>query len=52
MATNSAVNYRELYFEYPDLTKIHGEPTFETIKTIEDELKANAQSVYSTLGGA
>ena len=51
MVTSGTVNYRELYFEYPDLTKIHGELTFETIKTIEDQLIANVQSVFSTLGG-
>ena len=32
-------------FQYPTLTKIHGEPTAEA------ELKANARSVYSDLGG-
>ena len=50
MATSGAINYRDS-FEYPDLTRIHGEPTFETIKVVEDELKANAQTVYSSLGG-
>ena len=44
MALASTVNYRSLYFEHPDLTKIFDKPS-------EDELKANAQSVYSPLGG-
>ena len=30
---------------------MHGEPTFETLHDIEKDLKANAQSVPSTLGG-
>jgi hypothetical protein len=44
-------NYQETNFEYKDLTRIHGEPTFEALKTLSKELKANAQSVYSNLGG-
>jgi hypothetical protein len=50
MASNLP-NYREVYFEFKELTKIHGEPTFEALKTFSKELKANAQSVLSTLGG-
>ena len=50
-ASDGTVNYREVFFEYPDCTKILGEPTFETVKILEDELKANAQAVYSPLGG-
>ena len=45
------VNYVDTYFEYKTLTKIHGEPTFEAIKKIKDELKANAMAVNSELGG-
>ena len=44
-------NYIETHFEYKELTKIHGEPTYETIKEIEKEIKANAKSVRSSLGG-
>ena len=51
MATANAINYRQLYFEHPDLTRIFGRPTFNSIKKLEDELKANAQGVYSPLGG-
>ena len=52
MTNDGNVNYRELYFEHPECTKILGEPTFKTLKTLEDELKANAQAVYSPLGGS
>ena len=31
--------------------KIHGAPTYETLKNMKNELKANATSVTSTLGG-
>ena len=50
MAT--AINYRELYFEYKELTRIEGEPTAEHLIRLNKELKANALSVYSNLGGA
>lgn len=49
--TKATVNYIETYFEYKELTKIHGEPTFETIKALHNQLKANASSVPSNLGG-
>ena len=46
-----STNFRENYFQYPDLTKIIGEPNFESLTTLINELKSNAQSVHSTLGG-
>lgn len=48
----STVNYRELFFEHPDLTKIIGIPTYDTLHQLHQELKANAMSVHSTLGGS
>ena len=50
MAT--AINYRELYLEYKKLTRIEGEPTAEHLIKMNKELKSNALSVYSNLGGA
>ena len=49
MSGSNGINYRETYFEYPELTKIHGEPTSESLFTLRNELKANAISVYSNL---
>jgi hypothetical protein len=49
MSASNGINYRETYFEYPELTKIHGEPNSESLFTLRNELKANAQSVYSNL---
>jgi hypothetical protein len=49
MSASSGINYWETYFEYPDLTKIHGEPTSELLFKLRNELKVNAQSVYSNL---
>jgi hypothetical protein len=52
MSTSSAINYRETFFEFPTLKKIfHGKPTYESLKTLQEELKANAQAVCSSLGG-
>jgi hypothetical protein len=45
-------NYRENVFRHQDLTRIHGEPDFSSLKVITREIKANAKSVHSTLGGA
>ena len=46
---SSGINYREAYFELPELTKLQGEPTSESLFTLRNELKANAQAVYSNL---
>lgn len=48
---SSAINYKDIYFERKDLKRIHKEPTFETLHDLEKDLKANAQSVPSTLDG-
>jgi hypothetical protein len=51
MTLDNHVNYVDTYFEHKILTKIHSEPTFESIKKIKDESKANAMAVNSELGG-
>ena len=48
--STSSVNYKESNFEHPFLTKIRGEPTYETLHHLKNELKANASSVPITLG--
>ena len=45
------IDYRSTFFDYPSLTKITGEPTLGALMTLRNELKANAQSVETTLGG-
>jgi hypothetical protein len=50
MTNNSTVNYRELFFEYTDLDRIHGEPNPENLLRFQKQLKANARTVYSNLG--
>ena len=38
-------------FEYPELTKINGEPNYLNILDMTKELKANVQSQCSEIGG-
>ena len=47
----SAINYKETYFQYKELTKIHGEPNYDSIRRLHNQIKANAASVPSNLGG-
>ena len=42
---------RETHFEFPTLTPIHGEPTANTLIPLRKQLKSNAKSVPSNLGG-
>ena len=51
MTKSSNIDYVSTYFEIPELTKIHGRPTFETLKVIKNELKTNGSSVTTDLGG-
>ena len=51
MTSTSSVNYKESYFDHPVLTSICGEPTYETLHHLKNELKANVSSVPTTLGG-
>ena len=46
-----AIDYANTCFEFPQLDKIHGAPTFESLSRLKRQLKANAQSVASDLGG-
>ena len=49
--TSTNINYVDTYFELSVLTKVHGEPTYEKLKAIKNELKSNACTVTSDLGG-
>ena len=46
-----ATDWIATHFEYKELTPIHGRPSYETLKRMFNEVKANATSVPSTLGG-
>ena len=45
------IDYANTIFEHPTLPKIHGIPTFTNLSALKKQLKANAQSVSSRLGG-
>ena len=50
MMADPNIDYTSTNFEYPKLTKIQGIPTYEPLRRIKNELKANAVSVPSDLG--
>ena len=45
------IDYKNNFFQYPDLTRIIGEPTTASLITLHTEVKSNAQAVNSPLGG-
>ena len=45
------IDYASTYFPYTSPTPIQGEPTYKTLKRLKNELRANASSVDSNLGG-
>ena len=49
MTTN--IDYATLYFKYPAPTPINGEPPNKTLKRLKQELRANALSIETDLGG-
>ena len=49
MTTN--IDYAATYFKYPTPTPINGEPTNKALKRLKNELRANASSVDTDLGG-
>ena len=49
--TSTGIDYITTYFQYKTLTKIHGAPTYEALQEMQDQLKANAASVNTNLGG-
>ena len=49
--TISTVNYLGTIFEHPDLNKIIGVPTYETLHLLHNKIKSNAMAVHSNLGG-
>ena len=51
MRNSGAINYRNTHFETKDLAPICGEPTADTLLRLTNELKTNARSVLSHLGG-
>eukprot|EP00957_Ditylum_brightwellii_P006179 467292-Ditylum_brightwellii.AAC.1 len=51
MNAQQGIDYRNMYFELPNLSKIHGEPMNGSLLILKNEVKANAMTVPNTLGG-
>ena len=51
MSSPRIPSVNDTYFQHKVLTRINGQPTYESLKTLTTEIKANAASVPSTLGG-
>ena len=51
MTSTSSIKCKESYFKHLFLTKIPGEPTYETLHHLKNELKANESYVPTTFGG-
>ena len=51
MATSSHIDYVSTYFPHKVPSPIRGEPTHKDLKRLKTELRANASSVDSDLGG-
>ena len=49
--TNGNIDYATLYFKYRIPSPITGEPTNKLLKRLKSELRANASSVDTDLGG-
>ena len=50
-ATIIEPDYKNQFFQHPELTKIRGEPTTASLITLQNEVKTNAMTVHTTLGG-
>ena len=51
MRITTDIDYKNHVFEIPELSKIHGEPTTATLLDLRNEVRVNAQSVTTDLGG-
>ena len=51
MTSKSDIGYKNTHFEYPELSRIHGEPTTANVITLQREIRANAITVHTNLGG-
>ena len=44
-------DYKNNFFQHPELILIHGEPTTAALIILRNEVKANTMTVFTTLGG-
>ena len=45
------IDYKNTYFEFPELTRIHSKPTTDDLITVKRQVRANASTVHTALGG-
>ena len=50
MSQTTEIDFKSTYFHHPELTRITGEPTYDTLFTMIRDIRENAHSVPSTLG--
>ena len=50
-SSGGGIDYRSIYFAFPNLTPIDGEPDADVLIKFKNQIKANASSVPSNLGG-
>ena len=49
--SKSGIDYKNTHFEFPELTRIHGQPTTACLITLKREVRTNASTVHTVLGG-
>ena len=49
-SSGAGINYRNIFFEFPELDTISGEPNVDSLIKLKKQLKSNASSVLSNLG--
>ena len=48
---NQDVDSKNNIFESAELTRVHGDPNTSALLNLRNEIRSNAQSVHTTLGG-
>ena len=51
MTGSTQEDFKNTHFDFPELSRIVGEPNLGSLMTLRNQIKANAQTVESTLGG-
>ncbi len=49
-SSGAGIDYRNIFFEFPELDRIVGEPNADSLIKLKKQLKSNASSVSSNLG--
>ena len=49
--TKVDIDYKNNYFEYPELARLPGEPETKDLITLQRQIRANALTVHTVLGG-